>query len=159
MLVFLATWIVLAKDSPTSQGPGPSPSQSAGPSPAELRSVAAPASDSEDCRALAASLPAELSGQRRVPGTGAAEWGKPPILLRCGLLCPPGSQPPSSGQFTSIDGVFFYIERDKQSATWYVVDRAVVAGVEIPSQYQGQDVVFDLAKRLGKLPRSATGRC
>ncbi|MCA1677003.1 MAG: DUF3515 domain-containing protein, partial [Actinobacteria bacterium] len=65
------------------------------PAPLPLAAVPAPGADSPDCARLLAALPQDLEGvaNESVPRrelaapvpSGAAAWGEPPVVLRCGL--------------------------------------------------------------------------
>src|SRR4051794_14425685 len=65
--------------------------------------AAAPQATSAGCRQALAVLPATVLGRARTPldVAGAASWGEPGIVLRCGLA----QQPPTGKPCLTVDGV------------------------------------------------------
>lgn len=103
--------------------------------PAGLAVVPAPAADSADCARLLAALPAELDGaerrQLRAPGpAGAAGWGEPPIVLRCGLDRP--ADLTATSRLLAVSGVHFLEIPNGDMSTWVAVDRSVYVAVAFP---------------------------
>jgi Protein of unknown function (DUF3515) len=113
--------------------------------PLGLATVPAPAAGSADCTRLLAALPEQLDGgahgalDRRhlsAPApAGAAGWGEPPVVLRCGLDRPGAFVVGSPIQV--VDQVqWFEAERgsagDADRSTWYTVDRPVYLALTLP---------------------------
>ena len=113
--------------------------------PVELASVPAPAADSVECTQLLAALPDKLDGgehgtlQRRrlavptpsgVAPTGAAAWGEPPVVLRCGLDRPAALT--ATSRLLIISGVQFLKLPNPGTSTWIAVDRPVYIVVDLP---------------------------
>ena len=106
-----------------------------------LAGVPAPAAGSADCTRLLAALPEELDGgeqgilQRRqlaAPApAGAAAWGEPPVVLRCGLDRP--ADLTASSRLLAISGVQFFPLPSPGTRTWVAVDRPVYVVVDLPS--------------------------
>jgi hypothetical protein len=114
-------------------------------SPVGLVSVPAPAADSADCTRLLAALPDELDGgeqgtlqQRQLAATtpsgtapaGAAAWGEPPVVLRCGLDRPAALT--ATSRLLMISGVQFLKLPTAGTSTWVAVDRPVYIVVDLP---------------------------
>ncbi|MGH3961909.1 MAG: DUF3515 domain-containing protein [Pseudonocardiaceae bacterium] len=107
--------------------------------PLELAGVPAPAADSADCMRLLAALPEELDGgeqgtlQRRqlaIPApAGAAAWGEPPVVLRCGLDRPRDLT--ATSRLLAISGVQFFELPHPGTSTWVAVDRSVYVVVDL----------------------------
>jgi hypothetical protein len=110
-----------------------------------LVSVPAPAADSVDCTRLLAALPDKLDGgeqgtlqQRRLAGptpsraapAGAAAWGEPPVVLRCGLDRPAALT--ATSRLLTISGVQFLKLPNPGTSTWVAVDRPVYIVVDLP---------------------------
>lgn len=108
--------------------------------PLGLAVVPAPAADSADCALVLAALPEELEGgelgalerrQLRAPiPVGAAGWGEPPVVLRCGLGRP--SELTATSQLLTISGVQFLEIPSTGMSTWVAVDRSVYIAVALP---------------------------
>lgn len=103
--------------------------------PLGLAVVPAPAADSADCARLVAALPAELDGaerrQLRTPGpAGAAGWGEPPVVLRCGLDRP--ADLTATSRLLAVSGVHFLEIPNGGLSTWVAVDRSVYVAVALP---------------------------
>ena len=113
--------------------------------PVGLVSVPAPAADSADCTRLLAALPDELDGgeqgtlqQRRLAATtpsgtapaGAAAWGEPPVVLRCGLDRPAALT--ATSRLLIVSGVQFLKLPAPGTSTWVAVDRPVYIVVDLP---------------------------
>lgn len=105
-----------------------------------LAGVSAPEADSVDCTRLLAALPEELDGgergtlQRRqlaAPApAGAAGWGEPPVVLRCGLDRP--TDLTATSRLLGISGVQFFKLPNPGTSTWVAVDRPVYVVVDLP---------------------------
>jgi hypothetical protein len=108
--------------------------------PLGLATVPAPAAGSADCTRLLAALPKQLDGgalgalDRRQLSTlapaGAAGWGEPPVVLRCGLDRPADLTP--SSRLLSVSGVQFLEISGGGMSTWVAVDRSVYVTVALP---------------------------
>lgn len=113
--------------------------------PLGLAVVPAPAADSADCARLLGALPETLDGgelgtlrrrQLRVPiPVGAAGWGDPPVVLRCGLDRP--ADLTATSRLLAVSGVQFFEVSSQQipgpgMSTWVAVDRSVYVVVALP---------------------------
>ncbi|MGH3910784.1 MAG: DUF3515 domain-containing protein, partial [Pseudonocardiaceae bacterium] len=125
-----------------SQHPGPLP----------LATIAAPAADSADCVHLLAALPQELDGdgdqsvhRRQVAAlapaaqapAGAAAWGEPPVVLRCGLGRPAALM--ATSRLLDVSGVQFLPlpplgNPGTGAGSWVAVDRPVYVVVTLPPE-------------------------
>lgn len=109
-------------------------SHGAGPLP--LARVPAPGADAPECARLLAALPEEIGdGLDRRPlvepaPAGAAAWGEPPVVLRCGLGRPAELTP--SARLLDVSGVQFLELRGPGATSWVVVDRPVYVAVTLP---------------------------
>jgi len=107
--------------------------------PLGLADVPAPSANSTDCALLLAALPEKLDGgdtgalQRRklaAPApAGAAGWGEPPVVLRCGLDRP--AELTTTSRLLDVSGVQFLELRGLGTSTWVAVDRPVYAVVAL----------------------------
>jgi hypothetical protein len=97
--------------------------------PLPLAGVPAPGADSADCGHLLTALPDELDGalarrQLAAPAPpGAAAWGDPPVVLRCGLGRP--AELTTSARLLGVSGVQFLQLAGTGAASWVAVDRPV----------------------------------
>jgi hypothetical protein len=108
--------------------------------PVGLADVPAPAANSADCTRLLAALPEKLDGggqgtlQRRrlaAPApAGAAAWGEPPVVLRCGLDRP--AELTATSRLLAVSGVQFLKLLSPGTSGWVVVDRPVYIVVDLP---------------------------
>jgi uncharacterized protein DUF3515 len=108
--------------------------------PLGLAVVPAPASGSADCVRLLTALPEELEGgelgtlaHRRLAApvpAGAAGWGEPPVVLRCGLDRPAALT--ATSRLLDISGVQFLEIASPGTSTWVAVDRSVYIVVALP---------------------------
>ncbi len=108
--------------------------------PLGLAVVPAPAADSADCARLLGALPETLDGgelgtlqrrQLRAPiPVGAAGWGDPPVVLRCGLDRP--ADLTTTSRLLTVSGVQFLEIPNPGMSTWVAVDRSVYAAVALP---------------------------
>lgn len=108
--------------------------------PLGLATVPAPAAGSADCARLLAALPEQLDGgalgaldrrQLRAPApAGAAGWGEPPVVLRCGLDRPDGLT--ASSRLLGVSGVQFLDLPSCSTGTWVAVDRPLYVTVALP---------------------------
>jgi hypothetical protein len=108
--------------------------------PLGLAVVPAPSADSMDCARLLAALPETLDGgdagplQRRSLTTpapvGAAGWGEPPVVLRCGLDRP--VELTATSRLLDVSGVQLLELVGRGTSTWVAVDRPVYVVVALP---------------------------
>jgi hypothetical protein len=105
-----------------------------------LAVVPAPSAVSADCARLLAALPEKLDDgelgalERRqlaapVPA-GAAGWGEPPVVLRCGLDRP--AELTATSRLLDVSGVQFLEVVSPGTSTWVAVDRPVYIVVALP---------------------------
>jgi hypothetical protein len=101
-----------------------------------------------------ARLPATVLSKTRTPleVRGAASWGQPAIVLRCGLA----ALGPTTDQCLTVDGVDWVIgpSTDPLVATTY--GRAPAAELSVPASYGRENLsaaLVDLAAVAGALPR------
>ncbi|MGH3905315.1 MAG: DUF3515 domain-containing protein [Pseudonocardiaceae bacterium] len=135
--VALIVGVLVAAAVVRSQRPGPLP----------LAAIPAPAADSPDCARLLAALPQELDGdadervhRRQLPvpaPSGAATWGEPPVVLRCGLGKPAALT--ATSRLLAVSGVQFLALPAPQvpgteAGSWVAVDRPVYVMVTLPSE-------------------------
>ena len=108
--------------------------------PLGLAVVPAPAAGSADCARLLTALPTALDGgdlgtlPRRklrppVP-QGAAGWGEPPVVLRCGLDRPANLT--ATSRLLAVSRVEFLSIPNGGTDTWVAVDRSVYVAVALP---------------------------
>jgi hypothetical protein len=107
--------------------------------PLGLAVVPAPSAQSTDCARLLADLPESLDGgdtgalQRRnlaAPApAGAAGWGEPPVVLRCGLGRP--AELTATSRLLDVSGVQFLELAGLGTSTWVAVDRPVYVVVAL----------------------------
>lgn len=123
------------------------------PAPLPLAAVAAPAAGSPDCARLLGALPPDLEGdgnesvrrrQLAAPAPpGAAAWGEPPVVVRCGVARPAALT--VSSRLLDISGVQFLAlpspgksaagQADGTAASnWVAVDRPVYVVVSLPPE-------------------------
>jgi Protein of unknown function (DUF3515) len=113
--------------------------------PLGLAVVPAPAAGSADCARLLAALPQTLGGAEstrysvgalerrrlRAPAPeGAAGWGEPPVVLRCGLDRP--ADLTATSRLLAVSKVQFLKVSGDGLSTWTVVDRSVYVAVALP---------------------------
>jgi len=93
------------------------------------------------CAALHARLPQKVGdlGRRRTEpsSTRTAAWGKPPVVLRCGVAPPEGYRP-DVASVTEVDGVGWFQHIAGATIEWIVVDRPVHVELAVPRTYDGQ---------------------
>lgn len=109
------------------------------------------------CRALHSALPDRVDGQRRVGDTASrytAEWGDPPIRLRCGVPRPkvlaPGSEHYNpTADAAEVNGVTWLLEQRPGGYRFTTTDRAVYVEVTVPDAYRPEiNALPDLAAPL-----------
>jgi hypothetical protein len=93
------------------------------------------------CAHLVDHLPSILDGLRsrvltpRSPLTHA--WGKPPVILRCGVNKPPGYDPAST-QVATVNGVAWFQQVGPDAVHWTAVRHNANVDLEVPTSYQAQ---------------------
>lgn len=106
------------------------------------------------CADLLAAAPDVLADavRREVepPSPGVAAWGRPPIILRCGV--PEPSVDPTA-TVLEVDGVGWY-DIEGEGGTFFVTaDRAVTVEVAVPDDYAPEaEVLLDLADAVSTVP-------
>jgi uncharacterized protein DUF3515 len=108
--------------------------------PLGLAGVPAPSAGSTNCARLLAALPEKLDegetgglGRRQLAApapAGAAGWGEPPVVLRCGLERP--ADLTATSRLLEISGVRFLDIVNPGTSTWVAVDRPVYVAVALP---------------------------
>ncbi|MDQ3762895.1 MAG: DUF3515 domain-containing protein [Actinomycetota bacterium] len=105
-----------------------------------LAVVPAPFASSADCARLLVALPEKLDGgelgalERRelaAPApVGAAAWGEPPVVLRCGMDRP--AELTATSRLLAVSGAQFLEIASPGTSTWVAVDRPVYVVVDLP---------------------------
>ena len=88
------------------------------------------------CAGVMGALPKEVLDQDRrkvEPGVLSAAWGKPPVVLRCGVTAPPTLTPTS--ECLEINGVGWFAEDATGGMIFTTIGRATYVEVSVPSQY------------------------
>ena len=117
-----------------------------------------------DCATLVADLPDVVEGdgcdgvleRRDLAGQtpGAAAWGQPPIILRCGVAPPAGIDPTQA--VLEVAGVGWSAVPGHGGTFFYALDRAAIVEVAIPDDYAPEaQVLVDLADAVAQVPLSA----
>lgn len=98
------------------------------------------------CDALLADLPdvvADAVSREVSPSSlPAAAWGRPPIVLRCGVGLPPEYRP--DAVLTEFDGVAWLPVEGEGGVFFAAVEREPVVEVAVPDDYPPADVLADL---------------
>jgi hypothetical protein len=98
------------------------------------------------CTAVMADLPEQVLDQDRrtvEPGTFSAAWGKPAIVLRCGVAAPPTLTPTS--ECLEVNGVGWFSEEATGGMIFTTIGRTANVEVSVPSAYQlGSGALVDL---------------
>ena len=99
------------------------------------------------CGALMADLPGTVLDQQRrrvEPGGNAAAWGKPAIVLRCGVPAPPGLTPGSA--CLEVNGVGWYAEDAQGGKIFTTIGRPAFVELAVPQHYAPESgALVDLA--------------
>jgi Protein of unknown function (DUF3515) len=88
------------------------------------------------CTNLMGDLPKQVldQGRRTVePGRFSAAWGKPAIVLRCGVGAPPGLTPTS--ECLEINGVGWFGEEATGGMIFTTIGRPAYVEVLVPTKY------------------------
>jgi Protein of unknown function (DUF3515) len=118
---------------------------------------AAPRAGSAACTSVLARLPETVADQSRGPdpAAGAAAWGDPAIVLRCGL--PPTT--PTTAECVSVNGFDWVFEQSDQAFVFVSYGRNPAVEVTVPASY-GRDLAsaatVDLITALNPLPVERT---
>lgn len=87
-------------------------------------------------------------------------WGDPAVVLRCGVDRPKDLTAGSSAEFVTAGpdtGPFYDVTSDGSANVFTTVDRGPYISVEVPSKYQGADVMPPLSDVIAKaLPAVCT---
>ena len=108
--------------------------------PLPLAGVEAPGAATPACTALMAALPAELGGlpRRQLQHAddpslvGAAAWGEPPVVLRCGIPTP--AELTCTAAVQEVDGVAWLPLSTGGDTTYFAVDRSVRIALTVPEE-------------------------
>jgi hypothetical protein len=141
----LGVVVVLALGSTAACSGGPDPA-------ATVR--AAPQAGSPACVKALRRLPARVLDQGRaaLAVDGAAAWGSPRVVLRCGLPEPA----PTTKACLTVDGVDWVLD-DGDPLVFTTYGRAPAAEVTVPASYGRENAtaaLVDLARVAGDLPGS-----
>jgi hypothetical protein len=113
----------------------------------------APDASAPACTALLGRLPTRVADQKRgtAPAAGAAGWGDPAIVLRCGL--PPSA--PTTIPCTAVNGVDWLFEDSSSGLRLTSYGRRPAVEVTVPARY-GRDLALaalvDLTAAVSPLP-------
>jgi hypothetical protein len=110
--------------------------------------VSGPTRGPDDCAALVAALPDRVDGQERrdvePPGSLAAAWGDPAIVLRCGVADPPALRPASP--CAEVNHVGWFAEERAERYRFTTIGRSANVQVQVPYEYEpAADALVDLA--------------
>ena len=118
------------------------------------------------CNKVLEQLPVQLGAlQPRVVHTHpdtpyVVAWGDPAVVLTCGVDRPKDLTPGSATEFVTAGpetGPFYDVTSSGGSNLFTTVDRAAYIAVEVPSKYQGADVMPPLSQAIAKaLPAVCT---
>ena len=104
------------------------------------------------CPAIVAALPDRIAGQARrdTAAAGAAAWGDPAIVLRCGVAMPAAYTPTS--QLLDVDGIAWLTEEDGDGARFTSVRTSPRIEVTVPTaQEPASAILVDLARALAAM--------
>jgi hypothetical protein len=115
--------------------------------------AAAPQATSAGCRQALAVLPATVLGRARTPldVAGAASWGEPGIVLRCGLA----EQPPTGKPCLTVDGVDWVVDDTGDPIVFTAYGRTPTVDLRVPLSYHREDAagaLVDVAAVARALP-------
>jgi len=88
------------------------------------------------CTSVVADLPEQVLDQDRrtvEPGTFSAAWGKPAIVLRCGVAAPPTLT--RFSECFDVNGVGWFSEEAIGGMIFTTIGRATFVEVSVPTQY------------------------
>lgn len=99
------------------------------------------------CTDLTADLPTTVLDQNRRrtdPGRFSAAWGKPAIVLRCGVPTPPGLT--ASSECLEVNGVGWFAEPAQRGMIFTTIGRPALVELSVPAAYApGSGALVDLA--------------
>ena len=111
--------------------------------PVAIAAVPAPQAESDECRALIATLPEKLGGFSRAAAAepvpaGTAAWKNPspgsePVILRCGLDRPAEFVVGTPLQMVDDVQWLRLADPDSERSTWVSVDRPVYVALTLPA--------------------------
>jgi hypothetical protein len=115
----------------------------------------APSAGSSACTAALRHAPARVLGEERTPlgVTGAAAWGRPAVVLRCGLP-EPG---PTSLPCLSVNGTDWVVDDSGDPLVFTTFGRSPAVEVSVPASYGRTDApaaLVDVAAVAAALPRT-----
>jgi hypothetical protein len=152
--------VALAIAAISGTGDSSSSGRTSGPLPA-LTPAAPPhaAAQAAACNKVLEQLPVQLGSlQPRVVHTHpdtpyVVAWGDPAVVLTCGADRPKDLTPGSSTEFVTAGpdtGPFYDVTSSGGANLFTTVDRAAYIAVEVPSKYQGADVMPPLSQAIAK---------
>jgi hypothetical protein len=102
------------------------------------------------CAHLVTALPATIEGLAtrvtRPPSPYTHAWGKPPVVLRCGVRRPAGI---AGAQIVIVNGVRWFKQGAAGGITWTALRPAAYVAVTIPTSDEDQgSLLVDLAQPL-----------
>ena len=104
------------------------------------------------CDALMADLPEKVLDESRrtvEPGALSAAWGRPPIVLRCGVSIPPDMT--SSSQCFEVNDVGWFAEEGDGGMLFTTIGRPALIEVGVPSDYAPEShALVDLAAAINR---------
>lgn len=104
------------------------------------------AATAQVCDGLMGALPGSVLDQARrtvEPGVLSAAWGKPAIVLRCGVPAPPGLTPTSD--CLEVNGVGWFAEEAQGGMIFTTIGRPAYVEVSVPTRYApGSGALVDL---------------
>jgi hypothetical protein len=119
---------------------------------------AAPGGSDPACADVVQRAPTSVleKGRVQVDVVGAAVWGDPPIVLRCGVTAPG----PSADPCLNVNGVDWLYDDDGEDARFVSYGRRPAVEITVPGSYGREAApaaLVDLATAVSPLP--ASGRC
>lgn len=114
------------------------------------------ASDAAACKRLAAALPTTigdgLKARKVTPNSPFLHaWGKPGVVLRCGVGYPPNFK--TTSLTGTVDGIFWFPTQTGDAVIYTTVQRTPRVSVAVPTHY-GQS--FDLLTSLSSAIKATT---
>jgi hypothetical protein len=107
------------------------------------------------CADLVKALPATIEGlatrATRPPSPYTHAWGKPPVVLRCGVRRPAGV---AGAQIVIVNGVRWFKQSVTGGITWTALRPAGYVALSVPTTYEDQgSFLIDLAQPLKRALR------
>jgi hypothetical protein len=102
------------------------------------------------CTHLVSALPATIEGlatrATQPPSSYTHAWGKPPVVLRCGVRRPAGI---AGAQIVIVNGVRWFKQGVPGAITWTALRPTADVALSIPTSYEDQgSFLVDLARPL-----------